>query len=52
MLEEYGFDTKSVDNLKAGNPFLDQRFINLPSKTQGRYISAPKYYSILLGNVF
>ena len=37
MLENYGFDVRSVDNLKAGDPFLDQRFKNI----QGRYISTP-----------
>ena len=52
MLGRYGFDIKSVDDLKAGDPFLDERCKSLSGTIQGIYISTLKYYSTLLGNVF
>ena len=41
MLEKYGFDVASVDHLRLGDPFLDQRFKNVESTVQGRYIYTP-----------
>ena len=38
MLETYGFDVTLVTHLKAGDPFMDQRFENLESTIEGRYI--------------
>ena len=48
MLEKYGFDVTSINQLKAGDPFLDQRFKDLESTIQGRYISTP---TILAPNI-
>ena len=41
MLQKYGFNITSVDNLRAGDPFLDRRFNDVVSSIQGRYVSAP-----------
>ena len=35
ILDRYGFDFRLVDGLKAGDPFLDQRFKDIAISIQG-----------------